>query len=82
MLHSYYTVKGYGEHEINIQKSRFIAYIDRATTELEAQEFIQKVKNKTGMQPIIVPLISLEKTIKFKKQTMMANQVELLVCQS
>ncbi|MEK5444524.1 YigZ family protein [Fredinandcohnia sp. FSL W7-1320] len=46
MLHSYYTVKGYGEHEINIQKSRFIAYIDRATTELEAQEFIQKVKKQ------------------------------------
>jgi len=44
MLHSYYTVKGYGEHEINIQKSRFIAYIDRATSEEEAQEFIQKIK--------------------------------------
>jgi len=46
MLHSYYTVKGYGEHEINIQKSRFIAYIDRATTEQEAQEFIQKIKKQ------------------------------------
>ncbi|MEH7235753.1 YigZ family protein [Bacillus sp. JJ1562] len=46
MLHSYYTVKGYGEHEINIQKSRFIAYIDRATTEEEAQEFIQKIKKQ------------------------------------
>ncbi len=46
MLHSYYTVKGYGEHEIEIQKSRFIAYIDRAETEEEAQEFIQSIKKK------------------------------------
>lgn len=46
MLPSYYTVKGYGEHEIEIQKSRFIAYIQRAETEEEAQEFIQKIKKK------------------------------------
>ncbi|MBT2643589.1 YigZ family protein [Bacillus sp. ISL-41] len=46
MLPNYYTVKGYGEHEIEIQKSRFIAYIDRAETEEEAQEFIQSIKKK------------------------------------
>ncbi|MCH1625086.1 YigZ family protein [Fredinandcohnia quinoae] len=46
MLTQYYTVKGYGEHEINIQKSRFIAYISRATTEEEAQDFIQKIKKQ------------------------------------
>ncbi|HAQ06968.1 MAG TPA: YigZ family protein [Bacillus bacterium] len=46
MLPSYYTVKGHGFHEIEIQKSRFIAYIDRAETEEEAQEFIQKIKKK------------------------------------
>lgn len=46
MLPSYYTVKGYGEHEIEIQKSRFIAYIQRAETEEEAQEFIQKIKKQ------------------------------------
>ncbi|WLR55533.1 YigZ family protein [Mesobacillus subterraneus] len=46
MLPSYLTVKGYGEHEIEIQKSRFIAYIDRAETEEEAQEFIQRIKKK------------------------------------
>ncbi|MBT2685465.1 YigZ family protein [Bacillus sp. ISL-37] len=46
MLPSYYTVKGYGEHEIEIQKSRFIAYIERAETEEEAQEFIQKIKKQ------------------------------------
>lgn len=40
----YLTAKGYGEHEIVIQKSRFIAYIDRVETEEEAQEFIQKIK--------------------------------------
>ncbi|WP_078543830.1 YigZ family protein [Litchfieldia alkalitelluris] len=44
MLSSYYTVKGYGEHELNIQKSRFIAYISRVNTEEEAQSFIQQIK--------------------------------------
>ncbi|RFU68309.1 YigZ family protein [Peribacillus saganii] len=46
MLPSYRTVKGYGEHEIVIQKSRFIAYVSRAETEEEAQEFIQMIKKK------------------------------------
>jgi uncharacterized YigZ family protein len=46
MLSHYYTVKGYGEHEINIQKSRFIAYVERAETEQDAQEFIQSIKKK------------------------------------
>jgi uncharacterized YigZ family protein len=46
MLSHYYTVKGNGEHEINIQKSRFIAYVSRATTEEEAQDFIQHIKKK------------------------------------
>ncbi|MBA4538063.1 YigZ family protein [Bacillus aquiflavi] len=46
MLTRYYTIKGYGEHEIVIQKSRFIAYISRAETEAEAQEFIQMMKKK------------------------------------
>jgi uncharacterized YigZ family protein len=44
MLLSYKTVKGYGENEIIIQKSRFICYVERATTEQEAQEFMQKIK--------------------------------------
>ena len=46
MLPSYYTVKGYGEHEIEIQRSRFIAYTQRAETEEEAQEFIQRIKKQ------------------------------------
>lgn len=46
MLPHYYTVKGYGEHEIVIQKSRFITYISRAETEEEAQEFIQTIKKQ------------------------------------
>ncbi|MEH7444568.1 YigZ family protein [Bacillus sp. JJ1122] len=46
MLQNYFTVKGYGENEIEIQKSRFIAYIDRVETEEEAQEFIQSIKKK------------------------------------
>lgn len=46
MLQQYYTVKGYGENEIVIEKSRFIAYVNRAETEEEAQEFIQSIKKK------------------------------------
>ncbi|WP_100332382.1 YigZ family protein [Bacillus xiapuensis] len=46
MLSQYYTVKGYGENEIVIQKSRFIAYISRAETEEEAQQFIADIKKK------------------------------------
>lgn len=46
MKQRYYTVKDYGEHEITIQKSRFIAHIKRAETENEAQEFIQTIKKK------------------------------------
>jgi len=46
MLPSYLTVKGYGEHEIVIEKSRFIANISRAETEEEAIEFIQSIKKK------------------------------------
>jgi uncharacterized YigZ family protein len=46
MLPRYHTVKGYGEHEIVIEKSRFIAHVSRAETEEEAQEFIQTIKKK------------------------------------
>lgn len=46
MLPRYLTVKGNGEREINIQKSRFIAYISRVQSEEEAQEFIQTIKKK------------------------------------
>lgn len=46
MLLQYYTVKAAGEHEIVIEKSRFIAYFNRATTEEEAQSFIQEIKKK------------------------------------
>ncbi|TYS69874.1 YigZ family protein [Sutcliffiella horikoshii] len=46
MLPHYYTVKGNGEHEIIIQKSRFITNVSRATTEDEALNFIQEIKKK------------------------------------
>ncbi|MFB5195049.1 YigZ family protein [Neobacillus sp. KR4-4] len=46
MLPRYHTVKKAGEHEIIIQKSRFIAHVKRTETELEAQEFIQALKKK------------------------------------
>lgn len=44
MRTNYKTVKGQGEHEIVIQKSRFIAHVNRAETEEEAQNFIQHIK--------------------------------------
>lgn len=44
MRKNYKTVKGYGEREIIISKSRFIAYVDRAETEEEALNFIDKIK--------------------------------------
>lgn len=46
MLPSYHTVKSYGENEIVIEKSRFIAHVTRAESEEEAQEFIQTIKKK------------------------------------
>ncbi|HHW36300.1 MAG TPA: YigZ family protein [Bacillales bacterium] len=46
MLLQYYTVKNAGEHEIVIEKSKFVAQITRATTEGEAQTFIQEIKKK------------------------------------
>lgn len=46
MLKSYYTVKGEGAHEIQIQKSRFIGHVQRTETEEEAQNFIQKIKKE------------------------------------
>jgi uncharacterized YigZ family protein len=46
MLPRYLTVKQTGEHEIAIQRSRFIAHLKRAETETEAQEFIQTIKKQ------------------------------------
>ncbi|MEK3888090.1 YigZ family protein [Bacillus sp. FSL K6-3431] len=46
MLPHYFTIKEKGEHEIIIQKSRFITYISRAESEQNAQEFIQIIKKK------------------------------------
>lgn len=39
-------MKEYGENEIIIERSRFIAHVNRAETEAEAQEFIQSIKKK------------------------------------
>jgi uncharacterized YigZ family protein len=39
-----YTVKGYGESEIILSKSRFLTYVDRVETEQEALAFIEKIK--------------------------------------
>ncbi|MBM7714173.1 YigZ family protein [Siminovitchia sp. FSL H7-0308] len=46
MLPRYLTVKTAGSHEIIIQKSRFIAHVNRAETEEDAQAFIQSIKKE------------------------------------
>ncbi|WP_019121113.1 YigZ family protein [Brevibacillus massiliensis] len=46
MLAHYKTVAGYGESEIVIERSRFIGYAQRATTEEEAAAFIAGIKKK------------------------------------
>ncbi|WP_019743511.1 YigZ family protein [Bacillus altitudinis] len=46
MLNRYLTVKSRGDHEIVIEKSRFICHIQRAVTEEEAQAFIQSIKKQ------------------------------------
>jgi uncharacterized YigZ family protein len=46
MLSRYFTVKENGEHEIVIERSRFIANVSRAETEEQAQDFIQSIKKK------------------------------------
>lgn len=48
MLTRYMTVKDVGEHEIIIEKSRFIAHVSRAESEEKAQEFIQSIKKQHG----------------------------------
>ncbi|MGB3261489.1 YigZ family protein [Paenisporosarcina sp.] len=46
MRKDYVTVKGFGETEIIIQKSRFLTYVNRAETEQQAQAFIEEIKSK------------------------------------
>jgi uncharacterized YigZ family protein len=46
MLSRYYTVQPRGEHEIVIQKSRFIAHVARVETEEAAQNFIAEIKKQ------------------------------------
>jgi uncharacterized YigZ family protein len=42
----YRTVKGYGETEIVIQKSRFITRVNRVSTEQEAAAFVEEISKK------------------------------------
>jgi uncharacterized YigZ family protein len=44
MRDNYLTVKGYGESEIVISKSRFLTYIERAESEEDAMMFIERIK--------------------------------------
>lgn len=46
MTKKYVTVAGYGETEIEINRSRFIGYAQRVESEEEAREFIASIKKK------------------------------------
>jgi len=46
MLKIYRTVKGYGQKEIEINKSRFIAYVEQIESEEAAVSFIEQIKKK------------------------------------
>lgn len=46
MLKSYQTVKDYGQAEIEINKSRFIAYVQRVESEELAVAFVEQIKKK------------------------------------
>lgn len=46
MLPHYLTVQNRGEHEIVIEKSRFIAHVARTETEADAQAFITEIKKQ------------------------------------
>ncbi|GEM_PF-6776435 len=78
-LSNYYTVKENGFHEIIIQKSRFITYLARATTEEQAQAFISELKKNTTMRTIIVPPTSSVNAMRSKKRMMTVNRAEQLV---
>lgn len=39
-----YRIQGESSHEIEINKSRFICYLNRVSTELEAKEYIKQIK--------------------------------------
>ena len=44
MRNDYFTVKGYGESEIVLSKSRFLTYVERCETEQQALDFIDSIK--------------------------------------
>lgn len=51
MLQQYKTIAGYGEDEIVIERSRFIGYAQRVTSEEEAAAFIAMIKKALGCDP-------------------------------
>ena len=53
----YKTIQGYATTEWEIQKSRFISYINHVETEEQAQDFVIKSRKNTLMLAIIVMLI-------------------------
>ena len=46
MRNTYRTVQGYGQAEVEINKSRFIAYVNRAESEEEAIAFLERIRKQ------------------------------------
>ena len=60
-------------NEFEIEKSRFICYLNRAFSESEAREYIYRLKSCIPMQHITVLLLLLESITKFSEVAMMEN---------
>lgn len=63
----YYTIAGYAEKEIVIEKSRFIGYIQPVKTTEEAEQFINKIKNRHNDATHNVPVYLIGKNYEIQK---------------
>lgn len=81
LLNRYLTVKSRGEHEIVIEKSRFICHIQRAVSEEEAQAFIQSIKKQHWNATHNCSAYLIGEHDLIQKRMMMVNQAVQQVCQ-
>ena len=49
MIKRYFTVSGYAENTIIIERSKFIGYVSSAENENQAKEFIEKIKKQNSL---------------------------------
>ena len=78
MLERYRTVRGPGNLEIVIKKSRFIGHIMPVTTEEEAVAFIDEIKKKHWNATHNCSAYMIGKEMRSRSNPMTGNQAELL----